>query len=240
MNRQIQGIYRAVLAFGLFVLSGPFNGQARADMVYNAVNDFSLASNPNGVWSYGSLSALTGGTFTADQDTIINQSYTGQEAWFNGQALPNSSIVEKNASGSTQTYATITLPTNLLRLDGQSGTADVRFIAPTAGVYSVSGLFQRIDNGGESVNVGVDLNGVALFSASFATFNAQEMFDLSNLNLAAGDVLDFVEGAPQYNNDSTGLEVTIDAVVPEPSSLFLLASGCLGVLAVAYRRSRRA
>ena len=32
---------------------------------YDPVADFSVKSNPNGVWSYGTLSAVTGGTFSS-------------------------------------------------------------------------------------------------------------------------------------------------------------------------------
>jgi PEP-CTERM motif len=230
-----------LLAIGFLALSGSFGSQARAGIIYNAVNDFSLASNPNGVWSYGSLSALSGGNFTTINSTLINASYTGQNAWYNGLQIPNAIVVDKNTSGVTQTFQTVTLPATELRLDGESGIADVRWTAPTAGSYSIAGLFQRIDNGNVPVSVRVLLNGVALFSVdNFSTFNAQQAFNLANLTLKAGDVLDFAEGAPQFNNDSTGLSVTIiPNTVPEPSSLALLGCGILGVLLKGWRQRRR-
>jgi hypothetical protein len=216
---------RLSLWVAALVLGGLWCGPARADMIYDAVGDFSLTANPNGVWSYGVLSSLTGGTFLADTTTLTNSNYTGQMAWYNGLGQPNASAVDKNTSGSTASYLSIVQPTNLLRLDGEDLTSDVRFTAPGAGIYDVSGLFQRIDNGNVPVSVRVNLNGVALFSAdNFSTFNDQRVFNLSGLSLAAGDVLDFVEGAPQFNNDSTGLSATITfhpSAVPEPSSLAL-------------------
>ncbi len=229
-----------LLAIGLLALSGSFGAQARAGLVYSAVNDFSLASNPNGTWSYGSLSALSGGSFTALTTTRVNADYTGQNAWFNGQGIPNAMVVDKNTTGVTQTFASVTLPTNELRLDGESGIADVRWTAPTSGSYSIAGLFQRIDNGGVSVSVRVLLNGVALFSAdNFSTFNAQQTFNFANMTLHAGDVLDFAEGAPQFSFDSTGLSATITPnVVPEPSSLALLGCGIFGVLLPGWRHLR--
>jgi hypothetical protein len=40
-------------------------------------------------------------------------------------------------------------------------------------------------------------------------FGDQRPFSFPQLALSAGDVLDFAEGAPQFNNDSTGLALTI-------------------------------
>lgn len=243
MIRERNAIRHALLAVGLLALSGSFGGEAHAGMTYDAVNDFSLASNPNGPWSYGTLSALTGGTFTPDTSTLVNQFYTGEQDWFNGQGEPNSSVVERNDSGSTQSFLTIVSPTNLLRLDCQDTITDVRFTAQGTGLYNISGLFQRIDTGGTPVSVQVEVNGSPMFSVdNFSTFGAQEAFNLGNLSLTTGTVVDFVLAAPQFNNDSTGFDATITytpSSVPEPASIGLVLVGLAGTLAV-RRRLRRA
>jgi len=53
--------------------------EASTAQIYDAVNDFSLASNPNGVWSYGTLSSFTGGggTFTLFNQTGTNIDFQG-------------------------------------------------------------------------------------------------------------------------------------------------------------------
>ena len=212
--------------------------RAEAGTIYDAVNDFSITSNPNGVWSYGSLSSLAGGNFA--YFTSSGNNNHGLDAWVHGASVPNFESIAKNVTNADVVSNQGHVPPNLLNLDGESGIADVRWTAPTTGVYNISGLFQRLDYTNTPVSVRVLLNGTALFSAdNFATYNGQEVFNFSNLTLAAGSVLDFAEGAPQYNNDSTGLSVTISSTVPEPSALALCFIGGTISLAVAKVRRKR-
>lgn len=69
--------------------------------VYSAVNDFSLASNANGVWTY-----LSNGTLLAD-----TTSTSTIESWTNGGTDPNEAFVSLNPTTTTQTYSgTVVLP----------------------------------------------------------------------------------------------------------------------------------
>ena len=70
---------------------------------YNAVADFSLAANPNGAWSYGSLSAFTGGTFSLYTVKATDANFTGSQLWENGQSAPNTAAVLKNTTDQIQT-----------------------------------------------------------------------------------------------------------------------------------------
>jgi hypothetical protein len=184
---------------------------------YNAVNDFSLASNPNVPWSYGSLSNFTGGTFTLNTMAKRDQLFPGEIGWWNGQFPPNGVQLAKNTTGSTVHYETIVQPPDLLEVDGESKIADVRWVAPATGVYDITGRFQRIDNCGcEPVEVAIVKNGATmLFDAhGFTVFNAQLPFlpSLPRIALSAGDVLDFAEGPDHGGSssfDSTGLAVNI-------------------------------
>ena len=149
--------------------------------------------------------------------------------------------MERNASGSTQTFAnTVVLPTNLLRLDGENFIADVRWTAPATGTYNLAGLFQRIDTVSHPVNVAIVENTTTnLFLVSnFTTYGNQALFNLSNVALAAGTTLDFAE-APAFdgNYDSTGFNVTITAT-PEPSSQILTGLSALALIAGAWYRRR--
>ena len=67
---------------------------------------------------------------------------------------------------------------------------------------------------------------------NFTTFNATQPFNFAALALPAGTTLDFVESAPQFNNDSTGLAATI-STVPEPASITLALTG---LACVVFRR----
>ena len=209
---------------------------ASACAAYDAVNDFSLANNPNGVWSYGTLSTVTGGTFTPFSLTGSDVNFTGEQYWTNGAGIPNAAFVGKNNSGTTVTYGSATQPASELRLDGENLDGDLRFVSPATALYSVTGLFERIDNGNVPVTVSIVENGaITLFSASdFTTFGSQQAFDLPALLLPAGTTLDFVESAPQFNNDSTGVAATINAV-PEPTSITVAV---LGLACVVFRRRK--
>jgi hypothetical protein len=66
---------RSVAILGLIIVAVP---QARAGLTSNAVADFSLASNPNGPWSYlfddGSGPQLL-------TEAVTNFATTGADAW---------------------------------------------------------------------------------------------------------------------------------------------------------------
>jgi hypothetical protein len=184
---------------------GPAGGAPLGAQVYDVVNDFSLDSNPNEPWSYGTLSSLTGGVFTLFTVTISDRDHPGQAAWYNGQSVPNAAAEDKNTSGATQSFLTIVQPPDLLRLDGENLIADVRWVAPADDVYDVEGLFQHIDTQAVPVSTHIILNGTTeLFAVDgLMAFGDQRPFSFPQLALSAGDVLDFAEGAPQFNNDST-------------------------------------
>ena len=203
---------------------------------YSARGDFSLASNPNGVWSYGTLSTFTGGALTLFNTTATDAEFTGQRTWDNNGSFPNRAADTANFSGTQVTDGTVVVPPNQLILDSQGLIAAVRWTAPAAGTYNVTGLFQRDDTSAAPVSVRIVENGTTtLFMAdNFTTNGSQQLFALSSLVLPAGTTLDFAEGAGQANNDSTGLQATI-STVPEPSSIAL---GLIGATSLACWRRR--
>ncbi len=202
---------------------------------YDAVKDFSLAGNPNGVWSYGTLDSLAGGALTLFTDPLPTASFTGDatfptgsvEAWNNGVPYPNQDGIFHNLISSTVSApnSTLFIPPNVLDLGGQNQVTAVRWTAPAAGVYNVFGFFERIDTDAYPVSVRIIQDGSAvLFSAdNFTMGGSTRPFTDFNLTLAAGETLDFAEGASQPKNLSTGIAVTIttDPVVtlttPVPS-----------------------
>ena len=204
------GGFSLVLAAVCWAL-GPASGTPLRAQVYDAVNDFSLNSNPNDPWSYGTLSSFTGGTFTLLTVTREDLDYPGQTAWSNGQSFPNLAVADKNTSGVEQRFSSVVMPPDLLRLDGQSLIASVRWVAPADDVYDLRALFQHIDTQTVPVSTHIILNGTTeLFAVDGLTaFGDRRLLHLPGFALSAGDVLDFAEGAPQPNSDSTGLAVTI-------------------------------
>src|SRR5580692_7973534 len=143
----------------LLVILTPMVAGAQSSQVspYNAATEFSLSSNPNGVWSYlvsGSLlsAALTGSGSTA-----------GFNEWWNGKAVPNSTDIAANVSGSTLTISnSIVMPTNVLQMDPEANSnVAVRFTVPAAGNYAIIGNFLGIDTNEKLHSVEIMHNGVA-------------------------------------------------------------------------------
>ena len=135
--------------------------QSTVTETWNAVKQFSLASNPNGAWSYG-YANVAGGAFTrlafpSKPCTATNT--TGLKCWTDDGSNPNFAGVFGNYSGSTVDYLTIVMPPNVLWLAIQANEVVTRWTAPSAGEYSVAGSFTGIDTGQAPVSVGVYLNG---------------------------------------------------------------------------------
>lgn len=126
---------------------------------------------------------------------------------------------------------------------GSSGFSEVRFTAPGAGQYDLSGSFWGMDNSAPytSTTAHILLNSASslLADGTVSGFGpgSGPAFNILNVSLNQGDYLDFAvtyRGAYGYYAD-TGLALQITAV-PEPST-FALAG--LGAAALMIRRRRR-
>ena len=164
---------------------------------YNAVNDFSTSSNPNGAWTYGTgaMGAHNAGSgftaFTVSGSSWDNSGYAYWAGTSNG--LP---VVGYNTTGAmpgTGGLTTVSVPQSELWMHpGSDPSADsiILFTAPAAGTYYLNSEFTgRSSSGvGNGVIVGVYLNGVLLNGATLnGTFGDSSHFR-DALTLAAGDV----------------------------------------------------
>jgi hypothetical protein len=213
---------------------------ASAGTVYDAVADFSIAANPNGQWSYlydnGSGPQLL-------THAVANYGATGVDAWVNGLSGPQAAGTMKNTTASTVTISgTVLLPPNLLNMDPVNNKSNItRWTAPSAGTWSISGLFQGVDIFEKSHTVELLENSTTLLLAPATISSYGQTVNFSaEVSLAKGDTLDFiVNGATVFTDLGTGMSATIQSSsVPEPSSLVLgiIASLACGSL---YWRPRR-
>ena len=151
-----------------FLLILSFSAAVQANPVFNAAADFSLNSNPNGVWTYG-YSTTLGGTFILDANTGTtisgnpNFSYWDANIVFTG--TPG---VYKNTSATNQQAGGLNLEPGQLALHpGPHGEVSiVRWTSPDAGNLSLNAIFTGRDNiNGTTTDVHVFLNGSSLFDS---------------------------------------------------------------------------
>ena len=204
---------------------------------YNAVDDFSIVSNPNGPWSY-----LASGTPLSTSGHNFGGGQSGWDYWWSAQPVPTSEAVFKNVTGSPTQVLTIVLPPGYLGMDPESASnVDVRFIVPSTGTYSISGNFLGIDTNEQSHPVEILDGGGVIFNSIISSYGQTDMFSLSE-TLSAGTVLDFENlTGSTFSYLSTGLDVTIASATatPEPQAYMMITAGLAFVAFGIWRKRTR-
>jgi len=232
MPKQLKPVQFLAPLFALCLLGST---KAWADDI---AGSFSIASNPNGDWTYGSLA---GSTFTP---LPVSSAAVGSGFWTTSTNFP---VVLGNNTGATVLYSTWALPTDMLNLhpDPSGIASDVRWTAPSAGTYAIDGLFEGVDYvGPTTTDVHILLNGSSLFSDNISSYLIPSNFSLTE-SLNSGDTIDFAVGYGidgNYLYDSTGLAGSItheSAAVPEPAIMYLLGTGLALIVLLRNRAIRR-
>ena len=232
-----------LLAVGALLIFAP-RGECA---VYDPALDFSASSNPAGVWSYGSRADLA----SLFSQYTVTYSYTANisiDAWAHAATYPDDypAIVH---NGTTLTWdnglGAVISPGALVIAPGSRGElSDLRFTAPSSGIFHFSGLFDSAQQAagslpGATSDVHVLRNGQSLVDGSILRYGDAVNFS-ETVNMVAGDTLDFLVGVgPNGNNygDSVGLSLNItDVVVPEPSTVITGALLLLPLAATTIRR----
>jgi hypothetical protein len=181
---------------------------------YNALEDFSITSNPNGVWSYGWVAAL-GGAFTLYTATGSCE-VQGLTAWMyeecNGQYLP---WIAHNDTAEKVCWKTVCVPPTYLTLHpGPYGELSVlRWTAPTTGMFLVEGEFTGLDFAyPTTTDVHVLVNSTkSLLSGPITSYRLPLTFSMK-VFLSSGDTVDFAVGFGYNGNhfgDSTGVRFAV-------------------------------
>jgi hypothetical protein len=162
--------------------------------------------------------------------------------------------VVKNSGASDFASGTVVIKAGELNFHpgaGGPGTDSiVRFLAPTAGTYTISGSFSRRDvtssGDGSLASIFSNIGGVStsLFSMTIAntSYGSSTTFGGLVVNLGAGDSIDFaLNNAGDFTFDSVALGATISnniSAVPEPATWAMMISG-FGMAGAALRRRVR-
>jgi len=185
---------------------------------YDAVKDFSLASNPNGAWSYGSLTKY-GAPLALYTETCTDMFGFADSAWATQGC--NTPYVFHNDSSQTICFETICVPPNYLQLDiGNNGAGPfisvVRWTAPQTGTYIIDASAEGLDwDGPTSTDFRVIYNtNRILFTVAIDSYELPFSFR-QRLPVSIGDTLDFTVDMGKdggWNFDSTGVEIKIGQV----------------------------
>nr|WP_294510664.1 hypothetical protein [uncultured Rhodopila sp.] len=212
---------------------------------WNAAGDFSTTANPNGQWSYGFLvvqaGALTNDFVLSTQTSSGVDPVTGvqQTGW-----VCDYCDIWKNAA----TVRAYGVGVGQIGLDSDYGdSSTIRWTAPSAAVYSISGSFGSSGSGTGPSGAGwewgtgtrsVSIDGQQVWSETgdeWTPLGSQFSF---NETLAAGATIDFTVWGNSGCCGNTEIDATISTVV-EPSSAIMTLVGLVGVRSFRRRKVSR-
>src|SRR5262249_12496729 len=109
MNAMLRGHTTLPVWLAGAMLACGLASPARADIIYSAANDFSLASNPNGVWSYGYENTLGASLQLYDIATTNARGTVGLDQW-SSSLLGGDPHVIHNRTNTDLTFGSVTVP----------------------------------------------------------------------------------------------------------------------------------
>lgn len=208
----LTALFHPLLFGSAFVLLCPPAGVAQTQPTadYDAVRDFSITSNPNGVWSYGWQSSLGS---PLNLNTVTDTTtFRGLSAWLEtGMTMYAPPFVGHNDTETALCYLSFCVPPGYLHLHpGANGELSVvRWTAPISGNFSLAGTVVGLDRVPTTTNFYVVLNSNHyLFSIPVNSYGAPFRFH-HVLTVSAGDTLDFAVDFGNnhtYYSDSTGIQ----------------------------------
>jgi hypothetical protein len=211
--------------------------------IWNLADDFSISSNPNGQWRYGSTTTVGGDfkIFTRTAQIPYQVSHGAVAEWvgtyFSGFELfpyvtkfygdPGTTVSVNNGCNAVTCSIADPGVTIIQRSangvgvhpapPGQ-GDADLRWTAPKSTTYVIDvSFFSIVVGGGATTDVHVLRNHVSLFDGDVNGMGSVQNYSTGSQGVAlnAGDVIDLIVGPNgDYTADSTGVDATIQ-VLPD-------------------------
>jgi len=195
----------------------PFRAGAQTP-VYDAATDFSITSNPDGVWSYGCTESLGAAFQLYTQSIPFTGVGTGVWAWaYNSTCAQGSPpALGYNLTNTPITEGSFTLPAHEVWFHPgpEDQNSVLRFTAPATGNYKIQAVFWGDDFvGPTTTDVHVLHNNLGLYTGEVTGFGpSSDQSFTTTISVAAGDTIDFAVGYGTdggYGFDATGVSAVI-------------------------------
>ena len=213
---EVQLLNRAITSQEIRAIANADRAGQSKPMVFDAASDFSLASNPNGSWEYGS-STLLGSEFSRlstklsedenifglGETTIVYRARNRVTGVFGKTVSPGNRILERYIKADSLT----------LRVASESQNV-VQWTAPQAGTYRINGRFEGLFSIAD-INILLNNNAAAplvsgsVQGSSDGPYNSQLRFSVTRV-LSAGEQLQFTAG---YNGGNPFTYVGLSATI---------------------------
>ena len=196
----------------------------------DAAGDFSLSSNPHGVWSYGWASTLGSAFALETSNTTAAYGQSGLQGWLGTEVDGVPSVLRNSTAHSIFIGGHTTFQPGQLGLN--PGTNDeysvVRWTAPSSGQFTIAATFSGLSTVGATVDVHVLLDGSSIFNSTVTGTPDPKSYS-GVTNLVQGDTVDFAVGWGSNGNQHDDTTVLSATIVPEPNTIRLVSAG-LGCL----------
>lgn len=187
-------------------------------MIWNVINDWSLLSNPFGAWSCGYKTEKLGAFNIFNKvGNETNRNYENYKGWYELETWDRTPYVMKNGEDFT-TFGV--LPGEITMHPGDGGKWTViRWIAEADATVNLKGSFKAGDGAWITYSI-IKNNSEVIYNINSGN---TENFDI-NLNVTAGDTLDFQVG-DGYSYGNTPINFTIsDGVVLSKNASYRIDS----------------
>jgi hypothetical protein len=244
MSRRMSLVWCVVAAVLVFASAGASRAE---QMVYNANTDMvasETSGSPSptfGQWTIGWADPLTlsGLVVIGDRPTYKLSGWGQADAGW-------APYIYVNSLGGTNTLLPSMTPAKdeigVHPGDGLTGGyyAFINWTAPRAGMVNIATTFESISNGtSATADVYIMKNYSWLVNGNIHAGNPTLAYNLTAIPVAANDIItvDVGNGADGNGSDHVGVFHAI-TYVPEPSSMAILGSALIGMLAYAWRKNK--